>query len=485
MSPPPGADPPRRPLRRAATLALSALALALAASTLLAGMHDVSRAWDVWYYHLPFAARLAGIVGPDAYVFHAANRARLEGFPLLTELLQGLFFRLLGRPEAANLVAMGSLALYLAFLRRALGVPLHLAFLALMAIPLVQIHATACYVDLPANAALSALVLSVVQIHATPEPPPRAAGLRLVALAALVANMRFQLHPVVAVALLAAAPRVLPPLHRARDARSLVSIALVLPLVAATFLRNAVVHHNPYYPVRLALGPLAFPGPDTPYSSSPPYLEHAPRALRFLCSILEIGLRPLDDSRRWTIDQWAPSSSPALRMGGFFGAYVVFHLGLLAWTVIRDRSRRARAAGIAFAVLTAVVANLPQSHELRYYMGWMIVLVTLNLWLACAREGGPVAGRAPALGVVCAGFLGVVLWVNRCGYVIPSGVTFAELVAEKVDARVIDAIGEGDRVCLRREPWTFLYAARFHPGKRYAVREVESEEECDGWRWAP
>ena len=41
----------------AATRLLQALALALALSTFAAGLHDVSRAWDVWYYHLPFAAR--------------------------------------------------------------------------------------------------------------------------------------------------------------------------------------------------------------------------------------------------------------------------------------------------------------------------------------------------------------------------------------------------------------------------------------------
>src|SRR5262249_26053283 len=146
------------------------------------------------------------------------------------------------------------------------------------------------------------------------------------------------------------------------------------------------------------------------------WLEHAPRAFRWLCSVLEIGVRPLFESRRWTIDQWASWDSPALRMGGFFGAYVVFHLILLGWTVARDRSRRARVVGIGFWAFTLPVAHLPQSHELRYYLCWMMVLVSLNLWLVCgearppavtASEGG--AWRAPALGVVCTGFLAVVL----------------------------------------------------------------------------
>ncbi len=408
--------------RSATTRLLQATALALAASTLLAGLHDVSRAWDVWYYHLPFAARLAGLVGPDEYLFHAANQSRLAGFPLLVELLQGLAWRLTGRPEGANLVAMGSLALYVAFLRRAFRVPLHLAFLGLMAVPLVQIHVTSCYVDLPANAAAAALVLAVIRLHASAEAPRPRDGYVILGLAAVVANMRFQLHPLVFVAVLAALPRLLPPLWRARREtwRTLVAFALFVPLVGATFLRNAVVLHNPYYPMRLALGSVVLPGPDTAYSSSPAYLEHAPRALRWLCSVLEIGIRPFSDGRRWTIDQWAPGDSPALRMGGFFGAYVVFHLAVLGWTVARDPSRRARVSGVAFAAFTVVMANVPQSHELRYYLCWMLVLVSLNLWLV-ARAARGAAWKAPALGGACTAFLGVVLAVTQVRVRVPVG----------------------------------------------------------------
>jgi hypothetical protein len=436
----------------------------------------------VWYYHLPFAARLAGLVGPGEYVFHATNQSRLDGFPLLAELLQGLCWRLTGRPESANLVAMASLALYVAFLARAFRVPAHLGFIALMAVPLVQIHATAAYIDLPSNACAAALVLSVVRLHASDEPATLRDGVRILALAAVVANMRFQLHPLVAVAVLAALPRLLPPRMRARDRAGLAILASFVPLVGATFLKNAIVHHNPYYPMRLSVFGHVLPGLDEPYSSSPIVLEHAPRAVRFAYSVLEIGLPPLGDWRRWTVDQWAPWDSPALRMGGFFGAYVVFHLALLAWTVAGGRSARTRVAGIAFLALTLVVANVPQSHELRYYLAWMIVLVSLNLWLACDRAS-PALGPAP-LGLACAGFLAVVLFVTRATYVSPSGITFVEHTRDKVDPAVLAQIQDGERVCLRREPNTFLYAARFH-ARHYVVQEVESPAECGAARWLP
>jgi hypothetical protein len=77
----------------------------------------------------------------------------------------------------------------------------------------------------------------------------------------------------------------------------------------------------------------------------------------------------------------------------------------------------------------------------------------------------------------------VVLGVTRAGYAYPSGSTFAELVRDKVDAGLLGRVRDGDRVCLRREPWTFLYAAAFHPPRRYAVKEVERREDCGEARW--
>ena len=466
---------------RAATLALQILAAALSLSILAAALHDVSTTWDVWYYHLPFAARLAGVVPAEAYTFHARNQGNFDGFPLLGELLQGLLWRVTGRPECANLVAAGSLGFFVWRLRSDHRVPLHLAAVALLAIPLVQLHASSCYVDLPANLAASLLVLAVIRLHASPEPPSALAPLHLLVLAGVAANMRFQLHPVVGLALVAAAPRLLPPLFRGPRLH-LALVLVALPLAFFSPLKNLVVHHNPYYPMRLSLPGLALPGVEDPYSSAPTYLEHAPRALRWLWSVLEIGVRPLTERRRWTIDQWAPGDSTALRMGGFFGAYAVFHVALLVWLAARDgASRVARRSALGFGLLTLVTAVLPQSHELRYYLYWMIVLVSLNLSLVCARPDAQ--RRAPALGAACALALGVVLAVTRAGYAYPSGSTFAEILESKVDAAILGRVHDGDRICLSKEPWTFLYAAPFHAPRRYAVREADRREACGDHRW--
>ena len=199
------------------------------------------------------------------------------------------------------------------------------------------------------------------------------------------------------------------------------------------------------------------------------WLEHAPRPIRFLCSILELGVHD-----RWTVDQWTPPEASGYRMGGYFGAYVVFNLLFFAWRAIRERQeRKVRVATIGFVALTAIVAVLPQSHELRYYMGWMIVLVSLNVWLSKKIVWTELA---------CAVSLVAVLVITRASYAYPSGNSFDDLVKKNVQADAIAKVHDGDRVCVRHAPWNFLWASHFHAPKSYAVREAEQPAECEGAR---
>jgi hypothetical protein len=388
-------------------------------------------------------------------------------------------------------VSFACVPLFAAFLRRRFGVPLHLSVLALLAIPLVQAHASSCYVDLPANTAVAVLVLYAIEAHAT---GARLKGRALAgfALAAMVAaHTKMLVQPLVLVALLALAVRAVPPLARelrspddpalrARARWTLILMAIVPLAVFACPLDNLVRHHNPFFPVRTTLLGLTLPGAEDPYSSSPLWLAHVPEPVRFVCSLLEIGVRPLTDPWRWTVDQWMPPASTGPRMGGFFGAYVVAEIVLLAWRVVRDRSRVVRRAAAGFVVFTALVSVMPQAHELRYYMAWMLVLVATNRWLACLERTDPRWRRA--LGVVSAAALVAVVVVSRGVFVYPSGSTFADVLRDKVDAGKLDGIGDGEHVCVRREPWNLLWAATFHPPRRYVVKEAEEADECAGYR---
>ncbi len=442
--------------------ALIVAAWGLLASILAAAVHDVSMAWDVWYYHLPFAARIAGIIPADQFAYDPMNQARFDGFPLLGETLQGILWRITGRPESANLVAFSAVPLFSWFLKKRFDVPMHASLLALLAVPLVQIHATCCYVDLPANAAAAALVLLAIRAWADEETPTNATLILAGALGAIAANMKALMHPIVLVALAAI-------VIRRRDWKVAAIAAIASPIVFLTPLKNLVLHHNPYYPVAFDFFGHVLPGPDDPYSSSPVWLEHASRPVRFLCSVLEIRV-----TERWTVDQWTPPDAPGYRMGGYFGVYVATNLALFAWRAVRERAdRRVRAATIGFAILTAIVAMLPQSHELRYYMGWMIALVALNLWLA---------KRVLYVELASVASLAAVLVITRAAYVYPSGRSFDELVRAEVRDDALGQVHDGDRVCVRHAPWNFLWASRFHAPKSYAVTEAVEPGDCGSAR---
>ncbi len=444
-----------------------------------AAWHDLSQAYDSPYYHLPFAARLGGVVGPEAYVFSPVNDARYRGFPLLAELLQGLLFRVTGRPEAANLVAWASVPALAGYVSWRLRVPFGLAVFALLAVPLVQTHATSAYVDLPANVAATLLLLEGLALVGEKRPPSAAALVRALGFAAFAAHMRFQLVPTVALGLGLCA---LASLRRRGRRGRLLLLAAGAPLVFGKLLTNLVWLGNPVYPVELRVLGHALPFAETAYASSPDHLASASRGVRFVHSIFELSSPPLGDPSRWTVDQYAPPGSAAYRMGGFFGAYVALHLLLFVALAWRDRSGQARRRAAVFAALSVLVAQAPQSHELRYYMVWMLVLVSLNLAEAGVYrrgEGRAVAGLLSAL--VLASF-GAVAWFTGGVWLAPSGSRLEEVIARRVDVSAVRSVEEEETVCLWRPPWTFFYAAPFHSPRRYRLVEGEVPEACGALR---
>jgi hypothetical protein len=106
------------------------------------------------------------------------------------------------------------------------------------------------------------------------------------------------------------------------------------------------------------------------------------------------------------------------------------------------------------------------------------VLVAVNRWLAC-RDGG---AWPRAFGLVSLGAFATVLVVSRAIYVLPTGSTFTALLSEKVDAPKLAGVKDGERVCVQKAPFDMLWAAPFHPPRRYVVKEAEEPGECDGYR---
>ncbi len=406
-----------------------------------------------------------GLLPASSYVFHAANEARFQGFALFAELLQGILWRVTGRAESANLVAWGTVPLLAWFLKRRSGVPMGLTLLALLAVPLVHAHATSAYVDLPGNGAATVLVLLVIDAFGREDGLSEREIWLAIGVSAIAANVKPLLDPIVGLGLAALFVRARP--------RPRVAMVLASPLVFFTPLKNLFFHGNPFFPVATHLLGVSLPGTEEPYAYAPAWLEHTPRLGRFAASVLEIGVRPMTDPHRWTVDQWAPEETGASRLGGFFGAYVVVCLaclGVALWKRKR-RSRHARASAVVFGVVTLLIGSMPQSHELRYYLSWMLLLVCLALEEPRTR---PFLG----VGALCA-FAAVVL-VTREAYVLPRGITVSQLVASRAPEEALSGLRPGERICVRAEPFDVLWAPLFHGGKRYVVVEAETAEDCHG-----
>jgi hypothetical protein len=495
-------EPARPHLARAIDLTLGLAAGAVGLLLLARSLLRVDPSWDTWMYHLPFAARLWGIVPPELHVLPPYLEDRYRGVPLLGEWFQGALWWLTGRPETAVLPGVASLALFLWFLRSHLQVPWHLALLGLVAIPLVQIHASTAYVDLPANLAFSVLVLMTWLLYTRPGYGTRRNVLLMLLAAALAGNIKFQLVPLLPVPLGLALARLLwlarghlgAAVAEAGAAwRVTLGLALGAALVFAVPLKNLALHGNPLYPLQVRVLGITLEGPELLPAEKemasihfvPVHLEDAPAAQRWLYSVAEVGIRPYTDPRRWTVDQFMPHGSTGTMMGGYAAPYVAFHLVLLAYLAWRLRSPESRAALAVMGLASAVSAVVPQSHELRYTLFWMVALVSLNLVLLGRLEAS--AGAAPLdrrrVGVALLGFLALTVAVTRGDYLNPAPYTVAQLIDRKVDKTIMASVTDHDFVCFSHEPWTFLYTAHFHPPLRYALKETGRREDCGIFRY--
>lgn len=357
-------------------------------------------------YHLPFAARLAGMCDKTCYDLGTWFEGHYEGLPLAAEFLQGLLWRLTGSAAGASFMNLAALALMALFLWRSFAAPPTLSFIALLAIPIVQIHATSLYIDVISNVALTIFILSVFDAISAPTRFSLDKWAILAAAVIFAGNAKMQTWPTIAVTgtvffvwIVFAKDQTLGRFKLDGRAKLVISSFLVLIAVASagTAIKNFVVHGNPVYPFALTVAGVEFPGPfpsDEPGKIGNAWVT-APPAARFAASVLELGgYSPRIGN--WTIDGGGAGTLQTQinwRMGGFFGVYVllcvVFLIAALAGKSLKER------AGVIGGVvgLTALLCFLPHNFELRYYMFWMIGLVSLTLIYCAGNRSAPDAGQ--------------------------------------------------------------------------------------------
>jgi hypothetical protein len=151
-----------------------------------------------------------------------------------------------------------------------------------------------------------------------------------------------------------------------RPAAALLILAAFL--AALPYLENLYLYQNPFWPLRVPVAPELFPYVvDTGNPDLPPPLQAYGHVSLFIHSLFEIGHpTSYDDRPRWIIDQG--NAWIAFRSGGFWGAGVVFYLLATATMLLVHDRKRGIVACIALLGLLTLVAVLPQSYELRYYL---------------------------------------------------------------------------------------------------------------------
>jgi len=451
-------------------------------------LRTVDTNWDTLQYHWAYAARAAGLCDSSCFVMDYGTEQRYLAFPMLFHTMYGVLWRIFGTPAAGHAATIAVVVALIVYLWRRFAVPLAWSWLALLAIPLVQIHLSTSYVDLAANAALTLGIFALLRICVARDPSMRldiavgwialtmAAGakLLLIAPAALVwmvlvivvARRRWQRE------------------RRVPWAMAIGLAALGAVSILPQFALNIWHFHNPFYPVEMRIAGIHLPGTESlkviqhTMSVSAKWTD-SPSWVRWVASVFEFdAFRGRD--MPWTADQGdVPQSSPSFRMGGYFCIYV---LGLLAILLARARSRESRPMLVALAVATVACALLPNSHELRYYLFWMLLLVGAVLVLAFSpslasglqRE---TAGMTRAL--VLLSLTGVIL-MTGAHYLMTKGITIEDLVTPT--NAIVDALPPGATLCVAHTNRSaILYAQMFHPGHSIHVRSIDGERapNCD------
>lgn len=463
---------PSQPARLGLKTILQAIALIITILIFLRGIIDIDGTFDTWGYHLPFAARIWNIVPGEQFI---NMEERFQGFPLLGEFFQGFFWLITQRVQGANLVGFFSLVLYSYFLRTYYQVPYHLTAIALLGVPLIQAHTVNCYVDLIANVFLAMMIMMAYFIYRQ-QDFPSLRDLLVIFLAGVGAsNSKPQLEPLVFVVLIFIALRIIwLRWQNSQTKQQLFSwLVKAIPiaflaslLIFATPIKNIAIHGNPFYPVRIEIAGKVLNHALPLYSDSPGYLADAPKAQRWLYSILDVN------SPYWNHDMYSPNPDRN-RMGGFSGVYVLFQVFLLIYLIVKYPQGDHYLAGITVAVMSVIAANFPQSHELRYFMYWMMVLISLNLHLVTRIQDSFI--NLNRLGLISLIALIIVGTKTNFVYLKPSFNTLEKFLDKKIDREIVTQIKPGENICLpKRYPFTFAYTSWFHPqlGYTYNIRSA-------------
>ncbi|MEP6539627.1 MAG: hypothetical protein ABJF23_30115, partial [Bryobacteraceae bacterium] len=339
----------------------------LAATAVRAALRLEMR-WDTFMYHVPFAARRAGLGIP--YESPPYLQACYNGFPPLPELLQGALWRISGSINGTGLLNYLALGLFVFFAWRYLEARLWVLILLCLTAPLVLIHASSSYVDLFSNSLLAIAVSAFLAMLLFDRWMD--ATLLTWALAGMAAAAWSKYTAMPVIGLLAFGFLVSYWRRRGdpRASRFAGWVLAALLIACVPYAKNWILYHNPTWPGGITALRKYFPSLiDTGLMQnlqSPPPLHGYSQPGLFLHSLFEMG-HPTryPDRERWIIDQG--NAWIAYRSGGFWVVGVVTASLAAVLLGFLSARRNGFVVAIALLILGSVVSVLPQSHELRYF----------------------------------------------------------------------------------------------------------------------
>jgi hypothetical protein len=266
---------------------------------------------------------------------------------------------------------------------------------------------------------------------------------------------------------------------------------LLMILTLGNPIKNLIQFGSPFYPVEVTVGShMIFNGPwKASADNSLSYqLRSVPSSLRWLLSILDF--RAFDGRYTpYTYDQGDVDQSLwSFRMGGYSVWSVLINSSFLIWFLVeRNRSSMAFKITILAMVIASTVSVIimPASHELRYYMYWIVSLVSINLIIYCGVDATQV-GVYPSISTAYK-LISLVLFISMCSITglryFTWGLNTSDTINEWHIQERIDGIAGAHAIICAPRRVAFLYseafqAARLADDAYQVLQEPDDPRKC-------
>jgi hypothetical protein len=451
-------------------------------------LSTVDISWDSICYHLPFAARLVGIFSGDGYIFEPDLELDYLGFPKLMELIQGILWKATRWITAANLVSLFCLILLIWTSCRKLRIPFWQITLFLSSVPLILIHSTTSYIDLPVGCLLGISYVCLLSAILNKDYTLRSYFWILFPLV-IATNSKLLAVPVAlflsfVTILLFTVQFLRQPLHRRVFNKNLwIGLGLsfgLLVIASFPYIKNFIQFNNPIYPYSLHLGFINFNGQLGLYL--PSQVGGLTSSIQnlflnfkyFFISLSEVPIFKIGSPGLWTIDMYNLYNETEIRYGGYFVANIVFWISILFVTIDKRDSKHILILSILL-LLWLYIGFLPGSSEERY---WLVLPISLSITALLFIGLQPINKsirifHALVYSIQMIIFIFVVINLN--GYIIPSD-NFHYLTSDYGYSNPMYKLNIQTPICIvGEEPETFLYKLE---NPTLDIQTANSVEEC-------